>query len=72
MIALAFMSYYTYQKMQIVCFIVSGFILMIFEKIMIYSETLSIVAIVEAVLYNVALTICFISITMLFIYIGDL
>ena len=72
MIALAFMSYYTYQKMQIVCFIVSGFILMIFEKIMIYNETLSIVAIFEAVLYNVALTICFISITMLFIYIGDL
>ena len=64
MIALSFVCYYTWRKMQIVAFLVLGLVLMTVEKSLVYEQSLGAVSITEALLYNFGLVIGFIAFTM--------
>lgn len=72
MIALAFVCFYTWRKLQIVAFLITGLALMTLEKSLVYEESLGVVSIAEALVYNFCLVIGFVALTMTLMYISNL
>ena len=72
MIALAFVCFYTWRKLQIVAFLITGLALMILEKSLVYEQSLGVVSLAEALVYNFCLVIGFVALTMTLMYISNL